>query len=102
MAMVAQAMVPLAPQEKPHLVQDHVDPVPCLVKTKWGKSSPRKFTKVKTGWVGRPEKWLPQFVGCLGIQRNQTEFGLSTNHFLLLDIWYIRIQLSVHVSHQKN
>jgi hypothetical protein len=85
MAMVAQAMAPLAPREKPRPVQDHVDPVPGLVKTKLGKSCPRKFTKVKTGWVGRPEKWLPRFVECLGIQQNKTEFGLSIDHFLLLD-----------------
>ena len=72
-------------QEKPRLVQDHVDLVSSLAKAKEDERCPRKFTTVKTGWVGRLEKWLPRFVVCMGIQRNQTEFGLSINHFLLLD-----------------
>ena len=88
--MVAQA-IPIQSliepgQEKPRLVQDRVDPVPGAAKAGSGESCPLNFTFVKTGWVGRKEKWLPHFAGCFGSCRNKTEFGLSISHFMLLDI----------------
>ncbi len=43
-------------QEKPRLVQDHVNPVSDSAKAGPGQSCPLEFTYVETGWVGRQEK----------------------------------------------
>jgi hypothetical protein len=68
-------------------VQDHVDPVSSLVKTKEEKRGPHNFTIVKTGWVGRLEKWLPRFVVCNALDeiRQNSAYRSATFCFWIAD-----------------